>query len=90
MKRITDVMDMSLSKLWEMEDREAWSAAVHGVTKSLDTSEATELVLNGLRSSYFPPVLNRSFREWSGFSCLLLATELSLAMTVLGLSFLAN
>ena len=26
--------DMSLSKLWEMVDREAWSAIVHGVTKS--------------------------------------------------------
>ena len=31
---ITDSMDMSLSKLQEMKDREAWYAAVPGVTKS--------------------------------------------------------
>ena len=32
---ITDSTDMNLRKLWEMmKDREVWSAAVHGVTKS--------------------------------------------------------
>ena len=50
---ITDSMDMSLSKLQEMvKDREAWRAAVHGITKSRtwlsDWPELTELSIINL------------------------------------------
>ena len=39
---INDLMDMSLSKLGEIvKDREAWRAAVHGVTKGHKGSEST-------------------------------------------------
>ena len=45
---VNESMDMSLSKLQEMVDREAWYAAVHGVTKESSNSTTATVIRYGL------------------------------------------
>ena len=65
MDDITNSMDMSLNKLW-VKDREAWSAAVHGIAKSqtrLSNRTTTPDLLNqNLHFNKIPQVICMKFR----------------------------
>ena len=74
---ITDSMDVILSEFWEMAmDREAWCAAIHGVTKSRIQPWATELNWTELKETkvlYSVKMLKKETKEdtnrWKYMSC---------------------
>ena len=70
MEGITNTMDMGLNTLWErVKDREAWSVAVHGVTKSrthLSDSTTSTYTNKNLKNKLPKESLGHNFREPAG------------------------
>ena len=85
MSGITDAMDINLGRLWEMvRDREAWSAAAHGVTKSWTwlgngTTQLPYIVATGNRCCCITPLGEDSWDPYPGLSLTLSYASLPLS-----------